>query len=151
MYIELFLAALIIGALSTLAEFTVNLVGASTSSFPLISDPAIFGALYALISFLIVPVALFIIVYFIASGANNDLAKTFLPVMGALFVGAMLGDSTAFVSLSIGLVGQPFGSLASYAEFGISVISFSLEVSLVGFTAIALQYLLSGKLSASLK
>lgn len=117
----------------------------------MISDPAIFGALYALIAFLIVPVALFIIVYFIASGANTDLAKTFLSVMGALFVGAMLGDSTAFVALSLGLVGQPFGSLASYAGFGISVISFSLEVSFVGFSAIALQYLLGGKLSASLK
>lgn len=140
-----------IGTLSTVAEFTVNLVVTSASSFPLISDPAIFGALYALIAFLIVPVSLFIIVYFIASGGNTDLAKTFFPVMGALFVGAMLGDSTAFVALFFGLVGQPFGSLASYAGFGISVISFSLEVSLVGFSAMALQYLLSGKLLASLK
>ncbi|MGI0080346.1 MAG: hypothetical protein ACRECH_12060 [Nitrososphaerales archaeon] len=142
---------MVIGLLSSVAEFTVSLVVTSASSFPLVADPAILGTLYVLIALLIVPVALFIIIYFIASGASTDLRRTFLHVIGSLFVGAALGDSGALAAFSNGFGGQPFASLASYAEFGISVITFSLEVALIGFSAMALQYLLSGKLSAPLK
>ena len=141
------ITALIIGAVSIVAEFTVNLVFNYIPSFPIVSDLAILATVSQLISFLILPVALFIIVYFVAAGANTDLTKTFLPMIGSLFVGAILGYSFAYAGMILLVTGQPFVSLIDYTAVGISAISLSIEEAFVGFSAITLQYLLSGKLT----
>ncbi len=156
LYFELLLTALIVGILRVLTAFSPSLVLSASLPTNGIAETVAIQMLAGIVGFVVVPVVVFIAVYFIALGANADLTKTYIPIIGSLFGGAAAGVSTVYAALAVSFgVNFSNSNVSSFAYLvtGIGVIdlSYSLEIVFVGFTAITLQFILSGKLTASLK
>ena len=102
------------------------------------------------VSFVLSPLLLFASFYLI--GRNIDLASDFLSVLVSLFVGCFAGRFIGFLVLSeVSNVLPPAPyTLLLFFEYGFDylIMAFSLEF-FVGFTAIAMAYIVKKELRAS--